>query len=373
MIRFYRTSLILIIYLVLGYVVNAQKIDKEKLDSLTRLVEIYQAKLADYENFTIMGVGDIMMGTNFPDSTYLPPVSSHPFEKVIPILKNADVLFGNLEGTLTDEGENAKSCSDPSKCYSFRSPEVYGNYLADAGFNVMSIANNHIGDFGNIGIKNTVKTLEKHNIAYAGIFAKESTLFEKNGLTYGFCAFAPNKDCIKIQNLKNAKRIVRELKEKADVIIVSFHGGAEGFDHTHVPRKTETFYGEDRGDVYQFAHELIDEGADIIFGHGPHVSRGIEVYKNRFIAYSLGNFCTYSRFNLTGIKGYAPIIAVTINRQGAFIKGRIHSARQIDEVYPFMDDKKAALKEIQLLSEEDFPENPLVFDEKGNFEQQKGI
>ena len=369
----YRPILIFLPLIFSIHIVQAQLFSTAELDSLETLIEQYQAKIAKTRTFTIMGVGDIMMGTNFPDTTYLPPKGQHPFEKVIPVLQNADLLFGNLEGTLTDEGENAKSCSDPSKCYSFRSPEAYGQYLYDAGFDVMSIANNHIGDFGDIGIKNTVKTLETHQIAYAGIFAKEATLFQKDGVTYGFCAFAPNKDCIKIHNLKNAKRIVRELKQKADIIIVSFHGGAEGFDHTHVPRETEKFYGEDRGNVYQFAHTLIDEGADIIFGHGPHVSRGVEVYKDRFIAYSLGNFCTYSRFNLTGIKGYAPIVAVEVDHQGTFIKGKIHSAKQIDEVYPYMDDKKGAFLEIKALSKEDFPENPLVFDEDGNFEQEKGI
>ncbi|UZO82429.1 CapA family protein [Aquimarina sp. ERC-38] len=361
-----------ILFLFINVTTYAQLLPEKELDSITELLESYEVKIAAYQTYTVMAVGDIMMGTNFPNVSYLPPPGQHPFKNVMPLLQKANVLFGNLEGTLTDTGENAKNCSDPSKCYSFRSPEAYGTYLQDAGFNVMSIANNHIGDFGDIGIKNTAKTLKKYNIAYAGIFAQESTVFKKDGITYGFCAFAPNKDCLKIQNIKNARRIVRELKEKADVILVSFHGGAEGFEHTHVPRSTERYYGEDRGNVYQFAHELIDEGADLIFGHGPHVSRGFEVYKDRFIAYSLGNFCTYARFNVTGIKGYAPIVAVEIDRSGKFIKGKLYSAKQEDEVYPFMDNTKGALKEIKALSTEDFPENPLVFDEEGNFEPQKG-
>ena len=155
-----------------------------------------------------------MMGTNFPEPYYLPPEGTDPFEKVKEVLLQADILFGNLEGTLTDEGQNAKHCSDPSKCYSFRSPEAYGKFLEDAGFDVMSVANNHIGDFGDIGIKNTTKTLEQHNIAYAGVFAQPSTIFEKDGITYGFCAFAPNKDCLKIHNLTKAKEIVKATNEQ---------------------------------------------------------------------------------------------------------------------------------------------------------------
>ncbi len=351
--------------------IQAQKYSKEVLDSMSVIVENTQLKLAKSKTIKVMAVGDIMMGTDFPNDSYLPPDGKGPFDDVNSILTKADILFGNLEGTLTDEGENAKRCSDPSKCYSFRSPEYFGKYLEETGFDVMSIANNHIGDFGEIGIKNTSKTLQKHNIAYAGVFAQPSTIFEKNGIKYGFCAFAPNKDCIKIHNLTNAKKIVIELKEKVDIVIVSFHGGAEGSDHTHVPRKTERFYGEDRGDVYRFAHTLIDAGADIILGHGPHVSRAFEVYKNKFIAYSLGNFCTYSRFNLSGIKGYAPIAEIEINSDGDFIKGMLHSAKQIDEVYPFIDEKKRALKEIKQLTEKDFPESKLIFEDDGSFTQQK--
>lgn len=350
----------------------AQKFSPEAIDSMTVIVTEFQKnKIQKPSTIRFMAVGDIMMGTNFPNASYLPNGEKGPFDDVQHILAKADILFGNLEGTLTDEGENAKRCSDPSKCYSFRSPESFGNYLEKAGFNVMSIANNHIGDFGPVGIKNTAKTLEKHGIAYAGIFAQESMIFKKDGITYGFCAFAPNKDCVKIHNLEKAKQIVTELTEKTDIVIVSFHGGAEGFEHTHVPRKTETFYGENRGNVYKFAHTLIDAGADLILGHGPHVSRAFEVYKNKFIAYSLGNFCTFSRFSLTGVKGYAPIAEIHVDREGNFIEGKLHSAKQIDEIYPFMDPEKGALREIQKLTREDFPESQLVFENDGNFSIKK--
>lgn len=349
----------------------AQKYSKRAIDSMTNITLFTKNEIRKISSIKVMAVGDIMMGTNFPNDSYLPPKNKNPFKDVNAILKQADLLFGNLEGTLTDEGENAKKCSDPSKCYSFRSPEHFGTYLEAAGFDVMSIANNHIGDFGKIGIENTSKTLAKHHIAYAGVFAQPSMIFKKDGVTYGFCAFAPNKDCLKIHNLNNAKKIVKELHKKVDVVIVSFHGGAEGLKHTHVTRKTEKFYGEDRGNVFRFAHSMIDAGADLILGHGPHVSRAFEVYKNKFIAYSLGNFCTYSRFNLTGIKGYAPIAEVTINKNGDFIKGKLHSAKQIDEIYPFIDKKKSALKAIKTLTQEDFPESNLIFESDGSFKQKK--
>ncbi len=324
-----------------------------------------QAQVKD--TITFMAVGDIMMGTTFPNASYLPKDGVNPFEKVNPVFTKADVLFGNLEGTLSDTGKNAKHCKDPSKCYSFRSPTKLAKYLQIAGFDVMSIANNHIGDFGKIGITNTKKTLDENGIAHAGVYGNPFAIFEKDGIKYGFAAFAPNRDCIKIHNIAKAKEIVANLVKQCDIVIVSFHGGAEGSKHTHVTRKTEMFYGENRGNVYKFAHAVIDAGADIVVGQGPHVSRAIEVYKNRFIAYSLGNFCTYERFNLTGIKGFAPILSLQLNKKGEFLKGKIISAKQRDGVYPYLDTNNNAFKEIKKLTLSDFPKNNFIFLNDGSF------
>lgn len=320
------------------------------------------------KEITLTAVGDIMMGTSFPSTDYLPSTDTNPFGNVLPVLQDTDILFGNHEGTLTDTGKNAKHCKDASKCYSFKSPTWLADYLQQAGFDVMSIANNHIGDFGKIGIENTKKTLHSLGIAHAGVYGKPTAIFEKEGITYGFCAFAPNKDTPKLTDLKKAVETVKKLKAAhVDIIIVSFHGGAEGSKHTHVTRKTEIFYGENRGNVYQFAHAMIDAGADVILGHGPHVSRAIEIYKNKFITYSLGNFCTYGRFSLSGTKGYAPIVKITMDENGNFIKGKIVSAKQKSRIYPYIDPDASALKEIKKLTKNDFPASQIVFEEDGTF------
>ena len=113
---------------------------------------------------------------------------------------------------------------------------------------------------------------------------------------------------------------------------------------------------------------MIDAGADVLLSHGPHVSRAVEVYKNRFIAYSLGNFCTYERFNLRGIKGLAPILELELDKKtGSFLSGKIISAKQIDGIYPFLDKTNAAFKEIKKLTLTDFPENKLTFNDDGSF------
>ncbi|GIL21763.1 MAG: hypothetical protein BroJett042_02760 [Bacteroidota bacterium] len=318
------------------------------------------------DTITVIGVGDIMMGTNYPDKNGLPPNDgAELFNEVSAILQNADVTMGNLEGVLLDEGGTAKTCRDPKVCYVFRSPVKYVQNLAAAGFDVMSLANNHAGDFGDVGRRSSMKALDEAGIKHAGLTTTPYVIFEKNGVRYGFTAFAPNSGCLSLNDLPAARAIVQKLDSLSDVVIVSFHGGAEGPQHQHVPRKNEIFYGENRGNVYAFAHELIDSGADIIFGHGPHVTRAIEVYKNRFIAYSLGNFCTYSGINVSGVNGLAPIIKVYASPQGEFIKAHITSTNQTFRAPVKMDTQLQVLKRIQQLTREDFPESTLKINDDG--------
>jgi poly-gamma-glutamate capsule biosynthesis protein CapA/YwtB (metallophosphatase superfamily) len=308
----------------------------------------------------------MMMGSNYPNVAGLPPQNGALLMKAVePILKSANLTIGNLEGVLLNEGGTAKTCRDPKVCYVFRSPESYVQNLVNAGFDVMSLANNHAGDFGDLGRRTSAKTLEQAGIYYAGQVTKPYTVFEKDGVTYGFAAFAPNGGCQNLNDLAAAKKIVAKLDSLADIVIVSFHGGAEGPQHQHVPRKNEIFYGENRGDVYQFAHQMIDHGADIVFGHGPHVTRAVEVYKNRFIAYSLGNFCTYGGINVSGINGLSPIIKVFTDAKGNFYQAHVTSTRQTFRGPVSIDTTKAVLKRIQELTKQDFPDVSLEINDQG--------
>ncbi|MEO1050778.1 MAG: CapA family protein [Bacteroidota bacterium] len=321
------------------------------------------------DTITIMGVGDIMMGTNYPNKNYLPPNDGKDlFNEVDSILRSADVTFGNLEGVILDEGGKPKYCKNPSICYLFRTPTIFGNNLTDAGFDVMSLANNHAGDFGNPGRRSTTALLDSLGIHYAGLLSQESITWKQDSVTYGFAAFAPNTGTVSINDLTKAKSIVSKLDSICDIVIVSFHGGAEGSKYEHVTRRREIFYGENRGNVYTFAHQMVDAGADIIFGHGPHVTRAIEVYKDRFISYSLGNFCTYARFNLSGPNGIAPIIAVRTTPKGVFLGGQIISTYQVKPGGPRIDPDKRVVEKIRQLTEKDFPETQIKIDETGNIE-----
>lgn len=310
---------------------------------------------------SVLGVGDMMLGTNYPSENYLPPNGGKDLlSDVKDILWNADVTFGNLEGTILDKGGNVKRCSNPALCYAFRSPESYVQHYVDAGFDVLSIANNHTGDFGGEGRRKTKEVLKNAGIEFAGLArTDEYTVFEKNGIKYGFAAFAPNSGTCDIRNISNAKQIVQKLEKMSDIVIVSFHGGAEGKSHQHTPCTTEKYVGENRGNVCKFSHAVIDAGADIVFGHGPHVTRAMELYNDRFIIYSLGNFCTYGRFNLRGAAGIAPIVKVFVDNSGAFSHAEITPIYQAKTHGPKIDSKKRAITKLQELTQQDFPNSGL--------------
>lgn len=317
------------------------------------------------DTVTIIGVGDIMMGTNYPENKLPPDDGSHLMKAVDAYLRDADITFGNLEGTLLDDGGTPKKCRDPKVCYVFRTPVKYVQNLTKAGFDIVSLANNHAGDFGVTGRTSTMETLNAAGIAHAGQLTQKFVVVEKDSIKYGLVAFAPNSGCVDINDLDEARRLVSHLDSICDIVIVSFHGGAEGAEYQNVPRANEYFYGENRGDVYHFSHTLIDAGADIIFGHGPHVTRAIEVYKQRFIAYSLGNFCTYRGISVSGINGQAPIIRLQTDRDGKFLRGKIIPTYQTYGEGVRVDPQNQAIKKIQELTKKDFPESQIQIAENG--------
>lgn len=329
--------------------------------------KVSKSQNADTVTVTIIGVGDVMLGTSFPSEQYLPPHDncSILLKEIRGVIESADVSFCNLEGCFLDQGPVVKKCKDTTICYAFRSPEKYFECIIDAGFNLFSLANNHMNDFGEKGSKSTTDLIDQNGLYAAGLITRPKVIFEKNGIKFGFCAFSPNKGTTRINNYKMVKRIISELHSEVDIIIVSFHGGAEGSAFQHVPREFEFYYNENRGNVYEFARIAIDAGADIVFGHGPHVTRAIDIYKNRFIAYSLGNFCTYKRMNLKGVNGIAPIIKVTVNIDGAFKRAEIIPIMQYRGRGPEIDPQGRVIHIVKELTAQDFPESGLIIHDDG--------
>ncbi len=337
-------------------------------DTLESLEEEVDIGLSDVQpdTISIVAVGDIMMGTNFPNPSYLPADSGKLlWKQVNPYLQDADLTFGNLEGVILDEGGDAKECKNPKACYLFRTPDHLARHFVQNGFDILSLANNHANDFGVTGRLNTQEVLDSIGIAYAGSIELPSTQLNKKRLRIGVVAVSPNKGTLVIHEEKRIAEIVEKLDSLNDIVIVSFHAGAEGAKNKHVTRKREFYYGEDRGNVYEFSHRMIDHGADLMIGHGPHIPRAMEIYKDRLIAYSLGNFLTYGRFNLRGANGEAPLLKVWLNPEGEFLKGKIESFYQDYSLGPRKDVKLRALKSIKKLTQEDFPETPLTFDDSG--------
>ena len=317
------------------------------------------------DTLTIAMTGDIMMGTTFPD-TLLPPADGiRLFRDATPILRRADLAVGNLEGALCDGGESTKG--EGPNSYAFRTPTSFGHLLSLAGYDFLSMANNHANDFGPEGIEQTEQTLCQEGIRFAGIKGRtEYAIIERKGLRIGLCAFGHNGYTLRHTNLETVERILNELTRQTDIVIVSFHGGAEGRSKSHLPYGKETFLGENRGSLRQLAHFCVDHGADVVYGHGPHVVRAVEVYRDRFIAYSLGNFCTPYGISLKDISGYAPIVEVSTDRQGRFLSGKIHSLRQLRGRGPRLDATQVVARQMKTLSETDIPESQARIDAHGN-------
>jgi hypothetical protein len=319
-----------------------------------------------HDTISIAAVGDIMLGTSYPSKYTLPPDSAKSsFNAVLNELRSADVTFGNLEGTLLDKGSPARYKKNLAIAYFFKMPTSYVSVLKDVGFDVVSLANNHSGDFGDEGRASTAKTLDSAGINYGGLLSHPTAVFKLNDITYGFCAFAPNANSLPILDLKNEAQVIADLKKQVDIVIVSFHGGAEGAAYEHVPLKGESYLGQKRGDVRAFAHTAIDAGADVVFGNGPHVSRAMENYKKHLIAYSLGNFCTYKSVSVDGVCGLSPLLKVNLNKKGEFLNGQIIALKQTHLNGLQRDSLNKVITRIQLLTKTDFPDSGLTIDDDG--------
>lgn len=315
---------------------------------------------------TFAFVGDIMMGTTYPKNYLTADDGASIFKDAREVLQAADIAAGNLEGSLFDGKGSVKKCANPDICFAFKQPTRYAKHLVDAGFDFVGIANNHINDFGPEALASTKKVLSENGIAFAGLRdGCPTTVIEKDGMKIGFAAFGHSRGTASILDYEEVKRNVKSLRDKCDIVVVSFHGGGEGKGFQHVPHKMESAFGEQRGDVEKFAHTAIDAGADIVFGHGPHVNRALELYKDRLVIYSLGNFATPYRMGLSGVSGYAPVVTATLNPDGTFQGGKIHSFIQSEGVGPRKDASNAVAKNMRALTKADFPSTPLSIADDG--------
>ncbi|ONF78578.1 metallophosphatase [Leptospira santarosai serovar Bananal] len=301
----------------------------------------------------IKAVGDMVPGTNFPQPLKIPDPKSFLFGKVESYLKGADVLFGNFESTLTDYPNTSKDTSR-KMIFAFRTPPSYAKVLKDVGFDILSIANNHSLDFHEKGFEDTQKNLSEAGIRYTG---KKGMITYMNvkGISTAWIGFSHLKSHNNVNEIGEGVALVKEAKKKAQLVFISFHGGAEGGPALHVKNQMERFYGEYRGNLVEFSRSLIDAGADLVIGHGPHLVRAMELYKGRLIAYSLGNFMGYRALSSKGIVGYSLVLEVEVDSQGKFVKGKIIPLQLDSASIPQYDPEMKTIHLMKKLTKEDFP------------------
>ena len=300
----------------------------------------------DPRTISVAAVGDTMLGST-PDLSPSPGAYLAAMRADL----HGDLVFGNLEGTLTDSA--ASKCKPKAKdCFAFRAPPEFASDLRAAGFTVMNNANNHSSDFGATGRADTVRALQAAGIAQTGL-PGEITIVPAAGLRVAILGFAPYAVTASLLDLATARVLIQRADAKADIVIVAIHAGAEGAAAQHVTGAEESYVGEDRGNAEAFAHMAVDAGADLVLGSGPHVLRGMEIYRRRLIAYSLGNFAGYHNFGLDGVLGDSAVLHVRLTANGAFRSGRITSVRLVDAGMPEPDPTGAGARLIAQLSRDD--------------------
>lgn len=238
-------------------------------------------------DFVVSAVGDIML-----DASSRPIISGmgydYPYVKVRQFFKDSQIIFGNLEGPLTNRGT-----PENDKKFVFHSPpDKVSAALKNAGFNVVSLANNHTLDYGAEGLAQTVETLDAIGIQHAGAganlaAARKPAMLQVNGQRVAILAYSitlpdnfyaeTNKAGTAFAHEEQVQEDIIAARKQADVVLVSFHWGQEG---KTVLREYQTRIG----------HLAIDSGASVVIGHHPHILQGIERYKDGLILYSLGNF-----------------------------------------------------------------------------------
>jgi hypothetical protein len=297
---------------------------------------------------TVAAVGDTVMGS-LPYG--LPSDGGRSFFSQVDHLLTGDVVLGNLEGTLATTGGSKCGASPSPNCFAFRTPPSYSRWLKEAGFTVMNLANNHSNDFGPAALRQTVAALSRVGVRSTG---RPGTVAIQRigGQRVAVLGFAPYEWADSLLDIPRARRRVRETAARAEIVIVTFHGGAEGSDRTSVPRGPETYLGEPRGDLRAFARAVIGAGADLVIGHGPHVLRGMEMYRGRLIAYSLGNFGGYEVFSLGGVLSTSMVLQVTLEPDGRLRSGRIRPTMLVGAGTPAPGGDAIGL--IQRLSRQDF-------------------
>lgn len=273
-------------------------------------------------------------------------------------LAEADLGIVNLEGVLSERGPSKCGAGGPRPCYVFRAPPRFAEQvLAANGVDLVSTANNHSLDYGQISNDDTRVALAEAKVAAAGL-PGEVTFVDVKGVRVAVIGMAPYAWGADLRDEKQLVSLVKKGAADADVVVLLLHVGAEGLGARHVRPGKEYAFGEDRGDPMRIARLAIDNGADLVVGSGPHVLRGMEFYKDRLIAYSLGNLAGYGKaFRTDGDFSLSGVLSVELTPKGEFASGRLHSAYLTASGVPTLDAAGRSAAAVDRLSRADFGKN----------------
>ncbi|MFC3503221.1 CapA family protein [Micromonospora krabiensis] len=311
---------------------------------------------------SLSATGDIIMG-NAPSR--LPANGGKGFFDSVKKALAADLVMGNLEEPLTVDTGTGKCGPNATRCFQFRAPPEYAAHLRDAGFDLLNQANNHGYDYGPKGYENTQKALERYDLAHTGA-PDQITVVEVKGVKVAVAGFSSYVWSNSLVDIAAAKRVIAKAATMADLVVVQVHMGGEGADKTRVRPGTEMFLGENRGDPVKFAKAMIDAGADLIVGHGPHVLRGMEFYKGRLIAYSLGNFAGGGNsLSNDGRLGWGGVLKVSLRPDGSWAGGSFTSTYMNSAGKPTLDEGDRGLGLVREVTRADFPRTGARLDDAG--------
>jgi hypothetical protein len=341
-----------------------------------------------YSSVRLAFVGDINLGTaTLPDG--VPPDSGRGLlDSARPSL-SGDLVVGNFEGVLADTGTSTKclvrnprpqrgrarskpqpaeSLATRPNCYAFRTPTLLAPRLIEAGFTHMNLANNHANDLGAAGRASTERILDSLGIRLYGPLGRIAVDTIRRGdslTTVGMIGFTTYSFAYDLLDIERSAAVVDSIRPLVDLLLVTFHGGAEGLKALHTGEAAESLGAEPRGDLRRWARAVIDAGADAVIGHGPHVLRGMEFYRGRLIAYSLGNFLTYRGFNLAGPRGITGVLQLEFAGERSLRRARLVPMVQAPRRGPEPDTHRAAADLVRRLSADDFGPNAAVITDAG--------
>jgi hypothetical protein len=335
-------------------------------------------------------VGDINLGTRtLPDG--IPPDDGRGLFDAVDSLLAGDLVVGNFEGAISDTGTSEKcdrsrreverrmrrarraardSALAQLRCYAFATPSALAPRLRDAGFTHLNLANNHANDMGLAGRELTVQVFDSLGLRHygpLGSIAIDSVRRGDSLTTVALVGFATYGYAYDLLDLERTRVVIDSVRPLVDILVVTFHGGAEGAKAGSTPDSMEYLGREPRGHLRRWARVAIDAGADAVVGHGPHILRGVEFYAEKPIVYSLGNFMTYRGFSLAPPLHLTAVLQLRLGADGGFQGGRLAPVVQRSRAGPAPDPDGAALKFVADRTAEDFPTTGAKFEADGWF------